>query len=177
MDFNDRWLNWPYTVPSGIIDTFTVEVSQPLEESWQYLYERHRYGVKYEIVCAIGIPKIVWLSGPWRGTASDPTIANKSGIKRHLHENEALLSDKIYRGDKIHFLTAVPGHTYVLESEEKAFNFLIYSARNSVERLIHRITSSGIFQHVWKYSFSLHRKCMNSVAKLVNFSLIYEPLG
>lgn len=164
-------------MPSGIIDTFTVEVLQPVEQSWQYLFERHRYGIKYEIVCSIGSPQIVWLSGPWRGTASDPTIANKSGIKAHLHENEALLSDKIYRGDKRSFLTAVPGHTYVLESEEKAYNYLIYSARNSVERLIRRVTSSGIFQHVWRYSFRLHRRCMNAVAMLINFTLVYEPLG
>jgi hypothetical protein len=164
-------------VPSAIIDTFTVEVLQPVEQSWQYLYERHRYGIKYEVICAIGNPKIIWLSGPWRGTASDPTIANQSGIKRLLHENEALLSDKIYRGDKISFITAVPGHTYNLDDEEKAYNHLVYSARNSVERLIHRITSSGIFQHVWKYSFRLHQRCMRSVARLVNFTLIYEPLG
>lgn len=164
-------------MPSGIIDTFTVEVLQPVEQSWQYLFEKHRYGIKYEIVCAIGNPKIVWLSGPWRGTASDPTIARKSGIKSYLHENEALLSDKIYRGDRQTFLTAVPGHTYVLEDEEKAYNFLVYSARNSVERLIRRITSSGIFQHVWRFSFKLHKKCMKAVSKLVNFTLIFEPLG
>ena len=177
MDLNDCWAKWPYTVPSAIIDTFTVDVTQPLQQSWQYLYERNRYGIKYEIICAIGVPKIIWLSGPYRGTASDPTIAKKSGIKRHPHQNEAILADKLYRGDYFSFITAVSGHHYSLSHEERAYNFLIYSTRNSIERVIQHATCFGVLKNVWKYSFYLHKKCTLAVCKLVNFHLLFEPLG
>ena len=170
-------MKWPYTVPSAIIDTFTVDVTQPLQQSWQCLYERNCFGIKYEIICAIGSPKIIWLSGPYRGAASDPTISKKSGIKHHLHQNEAILADKLYRGDHHSFITAISGHHYSLSHEERAYNFLIYSARSSIERVIQRVTCFGVFKNIWKYSFYLHKKCTLAVCKLVNFHLLFEPLG
>ena len=154
-----------------------MDIRQPIEQSWTYHYERNRFGIKYEIVCAIGNPKIIWVSGPWRGLASDPTIAKKSGIKRLLHESEMLLSDKIYRGDSQSFITAFSGHRYSLEPDERAYNALIYSARSAIERVIHRVTIFGIFQNTWKYTICLHKKCARSVFKLVNFSFLFEPLG
>lgn len=177
MDFNDRWINWHHIIPSAIIDTFTVDICQPIQQSWQYRYERNRFGIKYEIVCSIGVPKIIWASGPWRGLASDPTIAKKSGIKRHLHQSEALLSDKIYRGDTYSFITAFSGHRYSLNPEQRKFNYLIYSARSAIERVIRRVTVFGIFQNTWKFTIDLHKKCARCVFKLVNFVLLYEPLG
>jgi len=60
-------------------------------------------------------------------------LQKKSGIKRHLHQSEALLSDKIYRGDAVSFITAFSGHRYSLSPDQCAFNYLIYSARSAVE--------------------------------------------
>jgi hypothetical protein len=117
------------------------------------------------------------VSGPWHGLASDPTIAKKSGIKRLLHESEMLLSDKIYQGDSQSFITALSGHRYSLEPDERAYNALIYSARSAIERVIQRVTIFGIFQSTWKYTICLHKKCARSGFKLVNFSFFFEPLG
>ncbi len=69
--------------------------------------------------------KIIWLSGPYCGTSSDPTIVKKSRIKQHLHENEAFLADKLYCGDWFSFITAATGQHYSLDFEEWAFNFLV----------------------------------------------------
>lgn len=154
-----------------------MDIRQPIEKSWEYRYEHNRFGIKYEIVCSIGSPKIIWVSGPWRGLASDPTIAKKSGIKMLLHESEAILSDKIYRGDVFSFITALPGHHYSLNSEDRAYNSLIYSARSAIERVIRRVTNFGMFQNTWRYTIKLHKKCSKSVFKLVNFHLLIEPLG
>lgn len=117
------------------------------------------------------------MSGPWRGLASDPTIAKKSGIKRFLHASEALLSDKIYRGDPQSFITPISGHRYSLEQDERAFNALVYSARSAIERVIRRVTNFGIFQNTWKYTIRLHKKCSRVAFKLVNFIFLFEPLG
>jgi DDE superfamily endonuclease len=74
--------------------------------------------VKYELVCSIGNPRIIWLSGPWKGGASDPTIANVSGAKEVLKEGlipkESFLADKMYKGDKISFMTPLPGHRHYM---------------------------------------------------------------
>ena len=110
-----------------------MDICQPVEQSWTYLYERNRFRIKYEIVCAIGNPKIIWVSGPWRGVASDATIAKISGIKAFLHESEMILSDKIYRGDEKSFITAFSGHQYSLEPDERVYNALVYSARSAIE--------------------------------------------
>jgi hypothetical protein len=49
--------------------------------------------------CKYWHSKIIWLSGPWKGAASDPTIAKVSGIKQSLPPGEAVLANNIYQGD------------------------------------------------------------------------------
>ena len=175
-NLDDKHVNWPYSVPSGIIDTFSTKVEQPKEESWEYLQGKNSFGFKYEIVCSIGVPRIIWLSGPWKGAASDVTIAELSGVKEEL-KDEALLADKIYRGDKISFIVPHSGHRYSLSEEKRAYNYLVYSARQSIERVIRRMKVFGIFHIVWKYSASFHALCTKVIGKLVNLFLIFEPLG
>jgi hypothetical protein len=132
----ERKRGWIFKVPSGIIDTFSCTVLQPREESWEFLRKANEYNIKYEVVMSIGVPRIIWLSGPWKGAAADSTISSLSGIKEILSEGEALLADKAYRGDKISFIVPFSGHRYVLSSEERAYNFLVYCARQSIERII-----------------------------------------
>jgi hypothetical protein len=153
-----------------------VEVEQPRDESWRYLVGRNTFGIKYEICVSIGTPRICWLAGPWMGAASDPTIAMQSNIKTMMLPNEALLADKIYRGDRLHFIVPLTGHRYALDQEERAYNYLVYSVRQSVERVIDRLTNFGIFHQIWRYSFELHQICTRVCAKLVNLFLNFEPL-
>ena len=104
-----------------------MEVNQPHEESWQYLIGTNQWGIKYEITVAIGVPKIIWISGPWRGAASDPTIATQSGILVKIGRHESLMTDKIYRGDHFSFLLPLPGHRSSLPSEDNTYKYLIYA--------------------------------------------------
>ncbi len=118
----------------GIIDVKVCPTQQPLNNSWQYIIGRNEYGVKYQIVCSIGCPQIVSLSGPYKGAANDPTIAEVSGIKDLLsEESECLLADKMIQHDHISFITPLSGHQYSLSSSENAYNYLINSARSAVE--------------------------------------------
>jgi hypothetical protein len=152
-------------------------MEQPPDESWQYLTGTHEWSVKYEIGASIGIPKIIWLSGPWKGAASDPTIAKVSGIKQSLPPGEAILADKIYQGDQIQFIVPLPGKPHTHDSDDKMYNFLVYSTRQTIERTIHRMRSFGFLQAKYRLSFEFHQKAVNVIAKLVNLFLIFEPLG
>ena len=169
-------MNWPYKVPCGIIDTMSVRVSQPEEHSWEYWTGKNTYTLKYEVVCAIGQPRIIWLSGPWKGNASDSTIASESGIKICL-EGEALLADKIYKGDLVSFIVPQTGAYASLCADSKAYNFVVYSARQTVEWVIKRLKDFGMFNMRWRMSSLLHWKCTISCGKLTNLFLIFEPLG
>jgi hypothetical protein len=62
-------------------DTWLEETHLELNMRFVYQLEHHKF------------------AGPWMGAASDPTIAMQSSIKTMMLPNEALLADKIYRGD------------------------------------------------------------------------------
>ena len=163
-------------MPSGIIDTFKVRIYQPVEQSTHYYMSKGEWGIKFEIVCSIGVPKIIWLSGPWKGSGHDASIAEVSGIK-DLLSGSALLADKIYRGDSIAFICPHPGHTSSLTKEGQAYNYLVYSARQTIERMIKRMRIFGVLVVRWRYSLPFLGLCGKVVGKLVNLFLIYEPLG
>lgn len=117
------------------------------------------------------------MSGPYKGAANDATISEISGIKQKLGPSECLLADKMYRHDKISFLTPLQGHPYTLSNDENAFNYLVYSARSTIERMISRMAVFGIFDVPWRYSILLHHLCVKVICKLLNLFLIFEPLG
>ena len=89
-------------------------VRQPREQAWHYIVGRNVWGIKYEIVCAIGNPRIVWINGPWKGSAHDASIAVQSGVKQHLLPREQLLADKAYKGDRFSFIVPISGHRWML---------------------------------------------------------------
>jgi hypothetical protein len=135
LDPNDRWEDWDYAVPSCIIDTFTVVIQKPVEEGWEFYIGKNTFGVKFEIVCSIGNPRVIWCAGPYKGAANDATIAKDSGIKGITRE-EAIAGDKIYKHDKLTFLVPLSGHRTTHDDEEKSQNYVIYAFRQSIERVI-----------------------------------------
>lgn len=161
-----------------ILDTFTAPIQQPHDYSWEYLVGTHKWGVKYEIGVSIGVPQIIWFSGPWKGAAADPTIAKQSGIYDKVPQNEGILADKSYRGDRIRFIVPVPGKRRSHSPVEKRINYLIYSARQTVERMIKRMRNFTFLLNRFRMtSFAFHELATIVIAKLVNFILKYNPLG
>jgi len=110
LSLNDRYENWNFAVPCAVIDTKTFQIQQPSDHSWHYLVGRNTYGVKYELICSIGVPRFIWCSGPYLGAASDATIPLQSGTLQNFSANEALLADKIYKGNRILFLCPLHGN-------------------------------------------------------------------
>ena len=121
------------------------------------------------------------MSGAWKGLASDPSIATCSGVKDWIQGTQ-VLADKAYRGDQETFITPVlPPHGQkserTLSPEERAYNYLVYSARQTIERIIRRMKVFGVLTVPWRYSFHFHELCTKVIGKLVNLFLMYEPLG
>ncbi len=174
---DDRYDHWQFSVPCAIIDTTTLYITKPVTQAWQYLVGRNQYGIKYEFVCSIGVPRFIKVSGPYMGAASDATIPFQSGLLQDFQENEAILGDKMYRGNRHTFLSPLSGHLFHLSREERSYNYLIYRARQAIERLISRLKVFGIFNFTWRFSFALHQCVTNVCCKLVNLFLLFEPLG
>lgn len=160
-----------------ILDTFKVEISEPPLMAMDYIIGTNCFGIKYEVGLSLGYHHIVWVSGPWKGAASDPTIAKTSGIKDHLLEGKSIMADKIYKGDKEVFLCPFSGHRYSLDDSMKEHNFEVYSARQSVERVIRRLRNFKVMKKKWTHqSIALHTLCFQVLSKLVNLCLMFEPL-
>jgi hypothetical protein len=106
LTLNDRYEKWNYSVPCAIIDTKTFVIQQPKDHSWHYVVGRNTYGID--------------LFGPFIGAASDATIPVQSGTLQNFSNHEALLADKIYKGNQILFLCPLQGNYFTLTREEKA---------------------------------------------------------
>jgi hypothetical protein len=100
------------------------------------------------------------------GAASDPTIAMQSSIKTMMLPNKTLLADKIYQGDCLHFIVPLTGHQFALDQEEQAYNYLVYSVRQSVERVIDHLTNFIKFGDI-------PLSCIKSAHKFLQSLFIY----
>ena len=106
LDLDDRWEKWDILTPSCIIDTFKCPVESPgtWEDEWSWEYyvgkqQTSNYSLKYEVICSVGVPQIIWCAGPFKGAAHDKTISELDGICDQLKEEEAICADKAYWGD------------------------------------------------------------------------------
>jgi DDE superfamily endonuclease len=158
------------------VDCFKVPIEQPENEPWKYIIGTSKWGIKYEIALSLGFRHVCWLSGPYYGAASDATILVASGFKDSLDSNESVMADKIYKGDRRAFLCPLTGTRFSLDDEGKNYNFLVYSGRQAVERLIKRLKNFHVLKDIWRPEIWLHTKCVTAVGKLVNLFLIFEPL-
>jgi DDE superfamily endonuclease len=161
-----------------ILDTtVSSKIEAPSLNSWEYFSkEKNGFFLKYEIGCSLGVPRICWFNGPHKPVV-DSTIAKSSHLLSFLLPTERLLADKIYKGDRGNFICPLTGKKWTLPKEDQTRNYMIYSARQSVERLIKRVKQFGFFHVVWKYSHVLHAQCAKIIAKLTNLFLIFKPLG
>ena len=125
--------------------------------------------MKYEVVCSIGKPRIIWFDGPWKVTVPDCTISRRSQLRVALSGNERLLADKGYINAPNYFICPVTGKSWTLNSEDKTRNYMIYCARQTVERLFSRIKKFGFWHIPWRASIGLHGLCARVTAKSVNF--------
>ena len=112
-------------------------IYEPFENSWEYYDpQKKKYFLKYEVVCSIGCPRVVWFDGSWKSTVNDCMLLQHSQLKSQLLPDERLLADKGYIHDPTSFICPVSGLVTTLDPEDRARNYMIYTARQSVERLL-----------------------------------------
>ena len=97
LNLEDHFEKWEIPYPSCILDTFKATIIQPCLCGWEFFVSANTYCVKYEIACSIGVPRIIWCSGPYKGAGNDGTIASVGCVASYLNENEAIAADKAYR--------------------------------------------------------------------------------
>jgi DDE superfamily endonuclease len=172
----DRKQGWPWKALSGIIDTFTCEVLQPQEESWEFCRSPNHFTVKYEIVRQLGCLEL--FGSPVLGKELGLTqLLLLSGIKEMLGGEETLLADKGYRGEdnKISFICPTSGHRSVLPKGTNAYKYIVYSAPQSIERVIRRMRIFTILYMRWRFSLALHALVVKVLGKIVNLIFLFEP--
>ena len=147
-------------------------------QPWQY-YDKNKKGyyVKYEIACSIGVPRVIWLSGPWKIT-DDGKIADFSELLDQIKGDEFFFADKGYRHKDEWFLCPITGEKYQLPKEDRTRNYIIYCIRQTIERVIHRVRFWHILKdHIWTSSIKIHGLLVKVLCKLLNFFLLFQPLG
>ena len=133
----DRWENWSCKQPSAIIDTtLSAPIFQPFESSWEYYdSKKKKFLLKYEAVCSIGNPRIIWFSGPYKSTVQDCTLLRHSQLRFEIGLDERLLADKGYMHVMDYFICLVSKTPFALDLEDRARNYMIYSAWQTIKRI------------------------------------------
>ena len=65
-----------------------------------YTYKK-TYAWKYEMAVCNATGKIVWVSGPYRGSLNDYQILEKSGLLQLLHPYEVIYGDTFYHSKEL----------------------------------------------------------------------------
>ena len=75
----DQFRNWANHVPSAVIDTFFCHIEAPDVYPHEYYNPHYNgYGIKYQIVIAIGISAICNLSHSFKGHRTQQTEEDKA---------------------------------------------------------------------------------------------------
>ena len=82
--------------------------------------------MKFEVICSIGVPHVIWLEGPWKHNTNDETISAHSALQDQLLSAEHLLADKAYRWNMNSFFSPISSMKHTLPQEDQACNFLIH---------------------------------------------------
>jgi len=167
--FDERWVNWDALSPSHVVDVTFIPITQPYLCSWEYWNsEYHKFGFKYQITCSLGGPKICSVHGPFKGSAADVSIYRQT-IVPMLKVGEKGLGDSGYRHESNDHVIAAGSLDGIMVSKA-------YRVRQNIERLIERMKNWGCLTVTWKYSWRLHKRCIEVIAQLANFILEFQPL-
>ena len=178
MNFNERFQKWPFKVPSCLIDTFACPIEEPYLCPWDY-YNRKlgTTAILYEVVLSLGTKRIVSFTGPFKGKAHDKTICENFTMRHgFIRHGEKAMADKAYNNPAL-FMFPRRGFQQAMSREDRRYNYLLYRVRQAVERVIRRARSFQMMNVRWRFDFRFHADCSFAIAKLVNASLLFEPLG
>eukprot|EP00211_Chloroparvula_japonica_P016942 CAMPEP_0119134116 /NCGR_PEP_ID=MMETSP1310-20130426/15631_1 /TAXON_ID=464262 /ORGANISM="Genus nov. species nov., Strain RCC2339" /LENGTH=284 /DNA_ID=CAMNT_0007124869 /DNA_START=53 /DNA_END=904 /DNA_ORIENTATION=- len=169
INFGDRNDQWSIKDPSCILDTFTCPIQKPSRRAVQYRARpKFPFGLKYEVCSSIGNPKIVWLKGPFKGSAADMRIVSDSGLRETLSDaGEQAVADAGYvlpaGKEEDEIIRPISKKKFKLTEHDRLYNYFVYSGRSAVERLIRRIRVFDCLNQAWRLGVFLHGKITNII--------------
>ena len=174
--WEQRHNTWKHTEPSCMIDVTECEICEPQHYEWEYFSVKHQqHSLKYEIALSMD-ERIIWVNGPFKGSANDLTIA-RSEFVRQLPDNERALADLGYLGDW-HFI--VP-YKPARDHEQRIFNLHHYTLRQSIERVNKRVKQFNCLKNLWRLrgeeGFFLHKCAFHTICYLTQLSFEEQPLS
>eukprot|EP00536_Pseudo-nitzschia_multiseries_P013950 jgi/Psemu1/36962/gm1.36962_g len=90
---------WPSAKTFSNVDGTDCPAYEPWPFSRQmYLHKLNGPGMKYKVGVCLKTGWIVWINGPFVGSANDATIF-KEGLSTLLHDDEGVEVDRGYKGD------------------------------------------------------------------------------
>lgn len=130
--------------------------------------------LKYEVAVTLRNPRIIWVSGPFKGSISDISIAReRNGFIASMRNNEVSLADKGYVGaDKLWYPAKEP-----CTPEQRRSNYKLARLRQVIERANQRIKIFKSMAGTWRHDFEFNGKCFHVVCKITNIIFEAEPLN
>lgn len=147
---------------------------------WAYqkpFYSEHdgMHCLKYEIGIQIWTGQLVWVAGPYFGSASDLTIVRNSGFLNLLGARECAYADKIYVGEPS-LLIPFRGRDWQLSHEQWIWNDFHRRLRVRVENAIGRIKHFHCLRIPWRHKISQHVIAFWCCAQIAAIDLILHPV-
>ncbi len=180
INWEDRYKNWKYHKPCGVVDTFPVEIETPRGWTPSTLFfcpKHHINCLKYQVVISLGNPKIIFISDAFFGSVHDKKIADLSGLTDILEENEEVcIGDPAYVG-ALAYVTSCKRQKHIksLTIEQKKINLEICPVRSMVERMIQKIEVWMVNKKRWRHQMEKHCMVFKVTMMLLNFHLIDFP--
>lgn len=141
--------------------TFPIDVG--------YFTKKHQHaGLKYEVALAVFHDSIVWVNGPFRGTAHDITVFRTGGLKNRVAPGKKLIADLGYRTKRVDEvdMLCVPNSRDSLAL--KKFKSLARSRQESVNG---RIKQYACMFDEFRHGEENHASCFFAICVTIQYDL------
>jgi hypothetical protein len=174
IDWTDRRTVYPLLHQCyAVIDVTLcpIQMSNRNHDQRAYYSVKHkRHGVKYEIAVSYIDGRIVWISGPYVGSAHDLTILREGGLFEHLNLIEILMGDKGYVGD-YNLWYPFKGRVENMEEFQRIWNKWLNSNRTVVENAISRLKKMQCLVQEWRNPIEKHAIVFKVCANIIELEL------
>ena len=141
---------------------FRILEPSPFNRVW-YSHKFRGPAVKYEVGICIQTGHIVWISGPFPGSAHDLTIF-RSDLKTKLGPGERVEADNGYSGDAA---TSAPNdHSDNLDWKRQKSN--VHARHETVNGLF---KNWGVLKQIFRHNLNFHSDCFSAIACVTQLEL------
>jgi hypothetical protein len=162
----------------GVVDVTRVQIQKPgFNERSYYSAKDKFHALKYEVAVSLNPDaRIIWLCGPFVGSASDITIAREYLVPLLEAGNETMLADKGYIGEDVLICPIKENANAPLGARSIDFNLKLNKTRQIIERTNKRLKHFKALSSVWRHDNDLNKRCFGIIGRITNLCFSYEPL-